>query len=298
MVRSWMVAVAVVLLAAVTGCTKSVPSGVDKDLVNGWAMIPEAKVPEPKAGDCWSTSTPTVDDIVTVPIATVAAPCSGSHMGETVHVGHFTGATADAETPPTLDKIADTYAACEAEVTKFLGGSWKLGRARLLVYPPTTTQWRGGARFFRCDVAALKSHDGYFEEGTASLQGSLRAGSERLYGCMALVGGIDSWSDLTPVACTAPHDAEFMGLITSKSGTYPASRDASKAAFDTACVDQIRSYTGGAINPLASAKARYWYPLVAVNAQEWGAGNHSAHCFVLLPKKISRTLKGNGSKAI
>ena len=51
MVRSRMTAVAVLLLAAVTGCTASVPGGVDKDLVNGWAMMPEAKVPEPRAGD-------------------------------------------------------------------------------------------------------------------------------------------------------------------------------------------------------------------------------------------------------
>ncbi|MET7426549.1 septum formation family protein [Dactylosporangium sp. NPDC005555] len=293
-----MVAVLALTLVAAVGCAKSVPSGVDKDLVNGWAMMAEAKVPEPEAGACWTSSAGDVDKIVSVPVATTAVPCTDKHSIETVLVGHFTGAAADGDLPPTLDRMADTYAACDAEVTKFLGGSWQLGRVRMLVYPPTATQWRGGARFYRCDVASLTGISGAIEDRTASLQGSLRAGGDRLHGCAVMDGGIDKWTEMTPAACTAPHDAEFMGLITSKSGAWPADKTAAKAAFDTACVDKIRTFTGGAINALANAKAQYWYPRVASSAEEWSAGNHNAHCFVMLPKKISRSLKGNGSKAV
>ncbi|MEV4508283.1 septum formation family protein [Dactylosporangium sp. NPDC049525] len=292
-----MAAVLALTLAAAAGCT-AVPAGVDKDLVDEWAMIGEAKVPEPSAGACWTSSATYIDKIVTTPIATTATPCNGPHIIETVHVGHFTGATADADQPPAPDKIAETYTACEAEVTKFLGGSWKAGRVRMLVYPPTATQWRGGARFYRCDVASLKGMLGALEQRAASLQGSLQPGGDRLIGCAAMNGTIDTWKDVTSVVCTAPHDVEFMGVIASKSGTFPQDKDAWKAAYDTACVDQIRSFTNGAINALASAKARYWYAPIAANGQEWGAGNHSGVCYVLLPKKLTRSLKNNGKAAV
>ena len=298
MVRFRMVAVLALTLVVVAGCAK-VPAGVDKDIVDEWAMMGEAKLPEPSVGACWTSSLTDVGSrIASTPVATTATTCESPHMIETVHVGHFTGATADADLPPTLGKMAETYTACEAEVTKFLGGSWKAGRVRMLVFPPTSTQWRGGARFYRCDVASLKGMLGVMEDRTASLKGSLQPGGDRLIGCAAMNGTIDAWTDVTSVGCTAPHDVEFMGVISAKSGTFPQDKDAGKAAYDTACVEQIRSFTNGGINALASAKARYWYVSLAANADEWATGNHSGVCYVLLPKKITRSLKNNGKAAV
>ena len=76
--------------------------------------------------------------------------------------------------------MAEQYTACDAEVTEFLGASWQIGRVRMLVYAPTTTQWRGGARFYRCDVASLRSPDGAMDKRTASLKGSLQPGGDQL----------------------------------------------------------------------------------------------------------------------
>ncbi len=297
MVRFRMAAVLALTLVAVAGCTRT-PAGVDKDLVDEWAMMGEAKVPEPAVGACWTSASTDVDRIVTTVVSTKATTCSSPHSIETVQVGRFSGAVAAAETPPTLGKMADAYAACETEVTKFLGGSWKAGRVRMLVYPPTATQWRGGARFYRCDVASLKGMLGTLEDRTASLKDSLQPGSDRLIGCAVLNGTVDTWTDVTSVVCSAPHDVEFMGVIAPKSATFPETKDAKKAAYDTACVDQIRTFTNGGIDALANAKARYWYTSIAANADEWDTGNHSGVCYVLLPKKINRSLKNNGKTAV
>ncbi|GAB3851278.1 septum formation family protein [Dactylosporangium cerinum] len=295
MVRFRLGAVLALTLVVVAGCTK-VPAGVDKDIVDEWAMMGEAKVPEPKAGDCWTSTSTSVFRMTAA--STTVAMCSGPHIGEVVQVGHFTGALAEADSPPKLDQMADIYTACDAEVTKFLGASWQLGRARMLLFPPTSTQWRGGARFYRCDVASLKGAHGDLESRVATLKDSMKPGSDRLDGCAVLDNGVDWTGDVTPVVCTAPHDVESMGLITAKSGTYPATSEAAKTVFDTLCVDKIREYTSGGINALATAKARYLYPRHAGSAEEWSAGNHNATCWVLLPKKITRSLKGNGSKAV
>lgn len=297
MVRSKVVAVLALVMVAAAGCSR-VPAGVDKDLVDEWAMLAEAKVPEPVAGACWTSYADDVWDLVGVTVAATPVACDAQHIIETVHVGHFTGAQADADRPPPVDQMTDAYAACDAELTKFLGASWQLGRARMLVFPPTTTQWRGGARFYRCDVASLRGINGDFEERTASLKGSLQPGGDRLLGCAVRTGTEDSWSDMTPAACTTPHDLEFLGIVGSRSATRPAGTDAVRAAFGTPCLDQLRAYTKASDNTLAKAKVRYGYQQIAAGVPEWSTGNHNAYCFVLLPKKITRSLKNNGNTAI
>lgn len=297
MVRFRMIAVLALVLATAAGCTQ-VPAGVDKDLVDEWAMLGEAKVPEPKAGDCWTTQAGNVVDLIRSPLAVVQTPCDFSHVVETVHVGHFTGALADADRAPGLGDMADMYAACDAELTKFLGASWQVGRVRMIVYAPTSAQWKGGARFFRCDVAALRSERGTLDPRTKTLKDALHAGSDMLLGCGAIVETGGSWTDVDPLACTAPHDVEFVGNVASVSAVFPADVEARTSAWSTACLNKIRSFTGMSDSALARAKASYGFWGVAVGQDEWKAGNRNARCYLSLPKKISRSLKNNGTKAV
>ncbi|WP_327010950.1 septum formation family protein [Dactylosporangium sp. NBC_01737] len=287
---------ALVLLAA-AGCTK-VPAGVDKDLVDEWAMMAEAKVTEPKAGDCWTTQAGNVIELLRSPLAVVQTPCEFNHVAETVHVGHFTGTLADADRAPSLEDMADAYAACDAELTKFLGGSWQVGRVRMLVYPPSGNQWKGGARFFRCDVAALRSERGLLDPRTSTLKDALRAGSDMLLGCGSKVETGGAWTDVDPLACTAPHDVEFVGNVTSVSAVFPTDAKTRTAAWSTGCLNKIRSYTGMPDSALAKAKAAYGFWPLVIGQDEWKAGNHNARCYLSLPKKITRSLKGAGNIAI
>jgi hypothetical protein len=296
-VRLRMVAVLALLLATAAGCTR-VPAGVDKDLVDEWAMMAAAKVPEPKVGDCWTTLAGNVEAIARSAVSVVQTPCDMSHVTETAHVGHFTGAPADADRPPAADTIADTYAACDAEVTKFLGGPWQEARLRMIVYPATSTQWAGGARFFRCDVASLRSERGVLDPRTTSLRGALQAGGDLRLGCGTKVETNGSWSDVTPVACTAPHNIEFAGIVASVGAVYPVDAKARQVAWGTACLNKIRAYTGIPDSALAKAKAGWGYWQVAISQDEWKAGNHNARCYITLPKQITRSLKGAGNITI
>jgi hypothetical protein len=292
-----MLAVLALVLVAAAGCAK-VPAGVDKDLVDEWAMIGEAKVPEPGVGDCWTTQAGNVIELVNTSLAVVQTPCESPRFVETVHVGHFTGALADADRAPGLDDMADTYTACDAELTKFLGGSWQEGRVRMLVYAPTSSQWKGGARFFRCDVAALRSERGMLDPRTSTLKDALRAGSDMRLGCGSKVETGASWIDVNPLACTAPHDVEFVGNVASVSAVYPTDVKTRTAAWSTGCLNKVRSYTGMPDSALAKAKAAYGFWPLAVGQAEWKAGNHNARCYLSLPKKITRSLKGAGNITI
>ncbi|WP_327010951.1 septum formation family protein [Dactylosporangium sp. NBC_01737] len=289
-----MVAVLALVLAAAAGCAK-VPKGVDRDLVDEWTMMAEAKVPEPKVGDCWTSAASDIYDVMDAPAAVTQTPCDYSHFAETVHVGQFTGPQADADRAPLLADMAEQYKTCNAEAAKFLGAPWANGRLRMLVFPPSNSQWHGGARFFRCDLAALRTEAGVLDPRKETLKDTLQPGGTMLLGCSVRVGAIESWDDLTPAACTAPHDVEFAGVVTSAIGTYPVDGKAMEAAFDDACWDRIRAFTGSSNSTLSKVSYGYW----GLSGQDgWKAGDHDARCYVMLSKKISRSLKNNGSAAI
>ena len=75
---------------------------------------------------------------------------------------------------------------------------------------------------------------------------------------------------MTATACTAPHDVEFVGLVSSKSATEPSDLNALKAAFGTGCLDQLRAYTRASDNTLYKAKARYGYHEIAIRTGRVG----------------------------
>ncbi|GAB3851282.1 septum formation family protein [Dactylosporangium cerinum] len=296
MSRFRLVVVLALVLASAAACAR-VPAGTDKSLVDDWSMLGEAKVPVPATGDCWRTDASDVYDIVDVPGGVVQAPCENSHVIETAYVGQFTGAQADADRAPSLEQLADQYKVCEEEATKYLGGAWASGRLRLLVYPPTSGQWKGGARFFRCDVAALRTEAGILDPRKETLKGTLQPGGSMLLGCTNQVGTKESWSDLTPAACTAAHDTEFVGVVISAIATYPADSKAMDTAYSDRCWAQVRAFTGSPDSVLDKADVRYGYWMMA-DKDEWASGLRTARCYVMLPKKITRSLKGNGGTAI
>ena len=287
------------VLGLLGGCAVT-PAGVDKDLVDDWGRLAEAKVPEPAAGDCWTSDLGQLDDVLAAPGRVLQGPCDFSHAFETVHVGHFTGTAASGGVPPSRDEMADAYAECDAKAKEFLGGAWQTGRLHLLLAAPSSAQWAGGARFYRCDVGALRTEAGYLEPRKETLKGGLAAGSPLLLGCGNQVAAAkNEWSDITPSACTSAHDTEFVGVVTAKTPTYPADDKAFQAAFDDPCEAALLAYTG--MSPGQFAKELnlnfgYWS---TGGQQEWKGGNHTARCYAMIDKKkLSRSVKGNGNADI
>jgi hypothetical protein len=191
--------------------------------------------------------------------------------------------------------MAEQYKVCNAEATKFLGAPWANGRLQLIVFPPSNSQWHGGARFFRCDIAALRTENGVLDPRKETLKDTLQPGGTMLLGCSVRVGTIERYEDLTPVACTAAHDSEFVGVVTSAIETYPADSKSLAAAFEDRCWERVRAHTGSSDKTLADVGHGWWG---IAGRDGWKAGNRDARCYAMLEKKISRSLKDNGSRAI
>nr|BFE57206.1 hypothetical protein GCM10020063_017320 [Dactylosporangium thailandense] len=290
MKRIALLACAVALVAAAAGCGPA--RAGDGNLVDDWTMLTAAKVPEPTAGSCWSTTASTASGAASV--AMIQQPCDMDHVFETVSVGHFTGAAEKGTNPPVAAALATAWTECDQAASDYLGGEWQGGRVWVVVTAPTARQWEGGARFYRCDVGALRSEAGMLEPRKATMKGAL-AGDLKL-GCGVLVGTTqDSWDDITPAKCTDPHDAEYVGTVSSPVKDYPADEKAYDAAFGKACETKLLSYANMSRTSWNSQKALYYGYWMTGDEDEWAAGNHSARCYAMIEKKkISRSLKGAG----
>jgi hypothetical protein len=294
--RVAVLACALALVAGLGGCG-GVEVG-DGNLTDDWSMLAAPKVPEPAAGNCWTTSA--IDTGGISPSAFTQAPCDMSHAFETVKVGRFTGAVADAYLPPTPAVATEAWADCDKAAGEFLGGEWQAGRVMVVVVPPTSRQWTGGARFYRCDVAALRTERGQLESRTTTLKGTVAESGELRLGCGVQVGmTADTWEDISPAKCTDPHDVEFTGTVAGATADWPADDKAVDAAFDKACEAKMLAFTGMSRNHWSSQRALYYGYWMTGGKAEWAAGNHTARCYLLLDKKkINRSLKGAGNVSV
>lgn len=160
---------AVVMLA---GC--ATPSGVDKNLIDEWSMLAAPKVPLPPVGSCYDSTVPYFEtDTLTIFSFKAAESCTTAHISETFYVGELSGTAASVTSPPKGADLKDAWAKCNTEAQTFLGGDYHDGRLELIVLPPSSAQWSGGGRYFRCDLAEVQSDAGKPVSRTSSLKGAL-----------------------------------------------------------------------------------------------------------------------------
>jgi hypothetical protein len=290
------VAVAVVLAGALGGCS-GVKAG-DGDLVDDWAMMSAAKVPEPPVGSCWASSATEVDDLA--PGKVTQTTCDLQHVFETVKVGHFAGTAASSSSPPSPSQLTDAWADCDKAASDYLGGEWQGGRVYVTVASPTSKQWSGDARFYRCDVGALRTEAGVFDPRKETMKGVLASGGDLKLTCGTQVGTTaDSWDDITPTKCTDPHDVEYVGSVTSASNDWPADGKAVDAAYSKTCEAKMLSYINMSRGSWANQKALYYGYWMTGDKNQWTAGNHTARCYAMIDKKkINRSLKGAGDISV
>ncbi|MER7007055.1 septum formation family protein [Dactylosporangium sp. NPDC000555] len=282
---------ALALLGTLAGCGG--PKAGDGDLTNDWAMLSAPKVPEPKAGDCWTTTTTSARKLKAGDL--IQTPCDMQHVFETTKIGHFTGTVAESSSPPAPSQLTEAWADCDKSAGDYLGAEWQAGRVYVVVSAPTNRQWTGGARFYRCDVGALRTEGGTFAPRHDSMKGGLAADGDLRLGCGTQVGmTTDRWDDITPAKCTDPHDVEYVGSVSSPANEYPTG-DKALDAFGKSCEAKMLAYTGMSRSHWASVRALYYGYWIAAARDEWTAGNHTARCYLMLDKrKITRSLKGAG----
>ena len=303
MVRFRRLVTAVAPLAAVVmlaGCTT--PAGVDKNLVDEWAMLAAPKVPSPPLGACYDSTVPFFEtDTLTIFSFTAVANCTTAHISETFYVGELNGPAANGSSPPKGADLKDAWSKCNTEAQTFLGGDYHDGRLELVVLPPSTTQWAGGGRYFRCDLAEVQSDAGKPVSRTSSLKGGLTGDKPIALTCAQETYEADgkTWEDYEPTACTATHNMEYVGTYTSGDRAFPKNADERRAAMRTGCEALGAKFLGmtqSALDNHQEVGIGFWM----VDEENWLRGNRTARCYAMLYDKKStvRSLKGLGSGKI
>ncbi|MEU2613273.1 septum formation family protein [Micromonospora sp. NPDC007271] len=292
--RRWWTAAAVGVTAvlALAGC--GAPAGVDRDLTDDWRALPPAEAFVPAVGVCH----PTIQDVGYLsgynPI-----DCATSHRAETLHVGTLTGADAGRGAPPRAGSNGRraAQAECDREVRKAIGADWRSGRLRLTVVFPSALAWSGGARWFRCDLFEVASlDDDNVTARTATLRNALKAGSPLALGCFDPKFSKDDIEEMRPVACTAKHHAEFVGVYPFPDVTYAEFQRSSLRAHK-ACRGLIATYVKVPNNSDLQYRAGtiIYHPV----EEQWNDGDRGVQCFLWLENRtLTRSLKGAGSKGL
>ncbi|GAB1693031.1 septum formation family protein [Krasilnikovia sp. M28-CT-15] len=283
--RRWftVAAAATVALVAVAGCTAG--TGTDGDLTGGWAMIGPAVPFRPASGVCHE-NLPADGSLETYrPV-----PCTELHLTET-----FAVRTApDAPVPPTPGSAPsrEAYEQCARQADAFLGGPWREAQIGVRVFWPSRAGWRGGARWYRCDVTEADA-DGLADRSrTGSLAGALRGASPLRLGCFEPRVNGDTVRAMAPVACTKPHRAEFVGLWSAPEVSYAALSD-DRTGTARGCRSEIARYAG--VPDDDEVQYRSGWISYQPSRTEWQLGERRVRCFLWFrDRKLTRSIRDAG----
>lgn len=270
---------AAITLLAVSACS-SVPG-----ITSQWSAMTEPRGWEPKAGACFTEFFVQAHRATYKPIE-----CTTEHRYETIAIGQFSGNAASLTSPPGAGspELKAAWADCDAKTTEFLGGEWRNGKIWVGVSTPSSGNWTGGARWYRCEIGARAS----LYEGTTSrsktLKGEFAGESALKYGCFQQ----EEKEEAVEKACTEPHNAEYTGFV-KVSYTYDELKDHHEEFFRK-CWSNIAQYAG--VPDDGNVKYRTGVYIGPPTRADWEAGDTTIRCYMWLGKeKKTRSIKGAGN---
>ena len=278
----------------VAGCA---PPGIDGDLVNNWAAMPQPERWSPPEGDCHGDSFRGLNRILA---GYAPMDCEEFHAWETYHVGTFTGEDADRVTPPPArsPEQARAYQECSDHADEFLGGKWRDGRVEIRVIYPPENGWSGGARWFRCDISEIEGMTGGENDRDknrkGSLSGSLAGQAAPLArGCYRAEGKNDG----VPVSCDKPHHYEYVGTwIVPQSLGYNQLAERDYARPHRECRSLVAKHVG--VPDDANLIYRTGTYMIIPHKESWDSGDRGVNCMLWLDRRLTGSLKGAGTKGL
>ncbi len=283
------------LLAGVlmlAGCAGK-PAGVDGDLTNQWPAMADAKAPVPEVGVCYDTE---YDITVTSPFNPV--DCAKTHHTETTYVGAFTGADASRTTPPLSGSAGrrTAFEACMKNTNDYLGGDFHAASVYLGLAMPDSNAWKGGARWYRCDLVQFKDPDNDIEITTGSAKDGLKGSAPLSFPCVNVVeqGSQYIGDNTPPVSCSGSHSAEFVGLFTAPDTPWISDTTTRTNTARDACWEKVYDYVG-------SKNPSRLIGLIWQNFQQddWDLGDRTVRCWAYdegSTHKFGESVKGIGTR--
>ncbi|BCB86998.1 septum formation family protein [Phytohabitans suffuscus] len=291
-VRVRWLALGVLVVAVLAGCTN--PAGVDGDLTDDWAALPEPKPFVPASGVCHASYRPLTETSQGIYFP---MDCNAHHGAETVHVGQFTGADAEHATMPargTKPTLA-AFAECDAKAKQYIGGDWRNGLLQLDLVLPSLQAWAGGGRWFRCDLRQLESID--TNQGTSRLtplKDALKDEPKLLFGCFRPVLSKDGETIevMNAAACTTPHRAEFAGIWTAPDTSYTDFIKNTQRIL-AGCTGVVATFAKLPNDRNLTHRVGTAYGVI--NEEEWNSGDRGTQCFLwMYDGDVRRSMKGAG----
>ena len=153
----------------------------------------------------------------------------------------------------------------------------------------------GPWEFFSLFVLALSMVAGLV--GASLLKGLLAGESDLAHGCFKVtLDAGENISEMEPLSCAEPHQAEFVGVWTA-SGTTLANLQDNSDRKHTECRKVVADY----VKVPKDGDLQYRTGTIALPPEQeaWEAGDRGVRCFLWFgDRKLTRSLKGAGTKGL
>jgi hypothetical protein len=283
------------------GCASG-PQVGDGTIGADWVSFPDPTVPTPQVGVCRDALE--VDRVEWRLELFAGEPyaCSAPHRTETYHVAQLTGAALALPAPPEVgdEEFVDAFGACADAAKGFLGDVWQRARVRIVPVLPSDRQWRGKARWLRCEMLEVADDVDTVVLRSASLRDGLRGSAGAALTCATDTGSTEDTVDLVVfVDCAKPHTVEFGGVHVESAVPYPGNDEAIDEALK-AC-ERIGARYLGLSDAAFRSRADVGWLVVGADEDLWTAGDRSFRCFVGTydrNRPIVGSIRNIGNKAL
>lgn len=231
---------------------------------------PAKPSPPPKSGACYNLS---FAQATQATATTTTVPCSSRHTSLTFYVGRLNPVRDGHQMAIDSATVQQQMSRrCPAKLTSYLGGTQdtqRLSQFQSVWFGPDLKEYDAGARWYRCDLVAIKSHN------------TLQPLKQHLHGVLSHPGALNRWgacSTSTPsprgfqhVICSQPHKWHAAQIVPFPKHTKFHGKAAGASASAT-CKSVASAKAAGAM--------KYSWSLVWPTQQQWQNGQHYAYCWL------------------